>query len=210
MNGFEKEFKLSNSFPSFKLEKSQKEKLLSEIQKNDLQISRKTIWSKKIKEIFALAATLLLSFGILAGILSYETAAFNQDKKILTDVSISMEKARIVLIKNWVDKSGIDSIDEANDLLEKYYTAEALEDMKASVERLYNKELMSIEDYDKNIIGTPAQLAMGNIHQGENIKIVKISREKVKVSWLDKKFNKKITVICILKEKSWRIEEIIL
>lgn len=208
MNEFEKEFMLSNSFPRFKLDEMKKEKILTEILKSSKVLSRKNTIIIKSKVFIAFATTILLTFGILFSFVSYQTAALYEDKKILNDISIGMEKARTLLIKYTFDKSGIPSIDKAYELLEKYYTSDALIEIFATVESTYNKDIRTKEEYDQYIANTPAHFAMGNLHEAKDIEIIKTEKGKVKVSWFDNNINEKVSINCVLKEKKWIIENI--
>ncbi|MBT2687783.1 hypothetical protein J7I93_06300 [Bacillus sp. ISL-47] len=209
MNQFEKEFNLDSKFPRFNLSNNKKEKMLNEIirfsGKRTLK-KKKTLGdlNRKTANLIAFAASFFLMFGLLFGLLSYQSASLYKDEKVISDISVGMEKAAILIIPDTFERSGIKTSKEAYELLNNYYSGSALGEVLSSWEVLHKKNI----NYEKDIEGKKIEFAMGSLKEAEEVVIEHLERKKIKVSWYDTIINKKVTLKCNLVDKRWIIDSI--
>ncbi|MGD6857644.1 hypothetical protein ACQCVO_21630 [Bacillus infantis] len=210
MNQFEKEFGLSSKFPTHKLKENKLKQIISEASEAaepDLK-QRQNKWRLRTTTTLAYAATLLLTFSLIFGYLSYERASLFKDQKIENDISVSIEKVRILIDKNRSNTSGVNSPNEVNELLSRYFSSYALAEMVDAVALLKDKDIKSEEAYNKLIAGKPVEITMTNIIKADGISVEKLSNQEIAVLWFDKILNKSVSVKCKIEDKKWIITHI--
>jgi hypothetical protein len=210
VNHFEKEFGLSSEFPTHKLKENKLKQILSDVSEaagTDLK-KRQNKWKSRTITTVAYAATLLLTFSLIFGYLSYQRASLFKYQKIENDISVSIEKVRVLFDKNRSNTSGVDSPKEVNELLSRYFSSYALADMVDAVALLKDKEIKSEEAYNKLIAGKPVEITMTNIIKADGISVEKLSKQEISVSWYDEILSKNVSVKCKIEDEKWIITNI--
>jgi hypothetical protein len=210
MNQFEKEFGLSSKFPSYKLKENKLKQVLSEVE-DPAVLERKhqqSRWKSRTANILAYAATLILTFSLIFGYITYQRAALFKEQKIETDISVGIEKVRVLIDKTQSENSGIDSPKEVNEFLSKYFSSNALYHMEESVALLKDKEIRTEESYNTLIAGKPVEIVMTNIIKSDGIKVEKLGNKEISVMWFDEILSKNVSVKCKLESKRWIITNI--
>ncbi|MEC1155531.1 hypothetical protein [Cytobacillus horneckiae] len=213
MNQFEKEFNLDKKFPRFKINSEKKQELLNNLLEQEEEITIKTKkknnllnFTKKTSNIVILAATFLLMFGALFGIMTYQSAnaALYDDDKIINDVNIGIEKSRNIFIPQFLEQSGIETKKDAEKLLSNYFSGNALTEMINAWESNLDTNLSSPADLE----GSVAEISMGSLNNSKNIKINELENKNRSVSYYDINIDKNIKLECELINKKWVIYDI--